>query len=180
MNRHMFRLGRLLLSLAAGAAVAGIAVGLAVAFNSDTLVSVGSPTSPFSQNKQYEPAVAIDADNPNILVAAANDNIDLEACNAGDDTTCPFSDGVGATGVYFSFNGGDTWTQPTYTGWTARNCTGAPGPDAPCAPHVGPVGGPPRGTTRTAWSRRATRRCSSVRDRIRTATSAGRTARGST
>jgi hypothetical protein len=134
---------RLLLNLAAGAAVAGIAVGLAGAFNSDTLVSVGSPTSPFSQNKQYEPAVAIDADNPNILVAAANDNIDNEACNAGDDTTCPFSDGVGTTGVYFSFNGGDTWTQPTYTGWTARNCTGAPGPDAPCAPQVGPVGGTP-------------------------------------
>jgi hypothetical protein len=65
---------RLLLSLAAGAAVAGIAVGHAEAFNPDTLVSVGSPTSPFSLNKQYEPAVAIDADNPNILVAGANDN----------------------------------------------------------------------------------------------------------
>ena len=171
---------RLLLSLAAGAAVAGIAVGLAGAFNPDTLVSVGSPPSPFSLNKQYEPAIAIDADNPNILVAAANDNIDNEACNAGDDTTCPFSDGIGTTGVYFSFNGGDSWTQPTYTGWTARNCTGAPGPDAPCAPQVGPVGGTPRGTTRTAWPRSATRRCPSVRDRIRTATSAGRTARGST
>jgi hypothetical protein len=132
---------KLLLNLAAGAAVAGIAVGLAGAFNPDTLVSVGSPTSPFSQNKQNEPAVAIDADNPNILVAGANDEIDNEACNAGDDTTCPlFTDAVGDTGVYFSFDGGDTWTQPTYMGWTAHNCTGAPGPDAPCAPQVGPIG----------------------------------------
>jgi hypothetical protein len=131
---------RLLLSLAAGAVVAGIAVGLAGAFNADTLVTVGSPTSPFSPNKQYEPAVAMDADNPNILVAGANENIDDENCNAGDDTTCPFTDGVGTTGVYFSFDRGDTWTQPTYTGWTARNCTGAPGPDAPCAPQVGPIG----------------------------------------
>jgi hypothetical protein len=45
---------RLLLSLAAGAAVAGIAVGLAGAFNPDTLVSVGPPTSPFTQNKQND------------------------------------------------------------------------------------------------------------------------------
>jgi hypothetical protein len=26
-------------------------------------------------------------------------------------------------------------------GWTARNCTGAPGPDAPCAPQFGTTGG---------------------------------------
>jgi hypothetical protein len=52
---------------------AGITVGLAGAFNSDTLVSVGSPTSPFSQNKQYEPAVAIDADNPNIREGRVSD-----------------------------------------------------------------------------------------------------------
>ena len=29
-------------------------------------------------------------------------------------------------GVYFSFNGGSSWTQPTYTGWTARDCLGPP------------------------------------------------------
>jgi hypothetical protein len=112
------------------------------AFSSDMLVTVGSPTSPFTQNKQNEPAIAVDANHPNILAAGSNDEIDLEACNAGDPTTCPFTPGVGTSGIYFSFDSGTSWTQPTYAGWTARQCIGAPG--FTCTPGLGPIGTLPK------------------------------------
>ncbi len=112
---------------------------VAATHGGDTLVSVGGPSTPFMPNRQNEPALAVDANHPNILVAGANDLIDNEQCNAGDPTTCEFTPGVGAAGVYFSFDSGDSWTQPTYTGLTARNCVGP----AECKPEVGPIGTPP-------------------------------------
>jgi hypothetical protein len=117
------------------AALAGAAPG------TDSMVTVGSQPSPFAQNKQNEPAMAIDANHPNIVVAGSNDNIDMEDCNSGADNTCPFTPGVGVSGVYFSFDSGNHWTQPTYTGWSARNCHGVPGPDPGCSPVAGgPIG----------------------------------------
>ena len=129
------------LVIVAVAALIAAPAGPALAFNSDTRVSVGSPSTPFSQNKQNEPAVTIDANHPTVLASGANDEIDEEACNAGTDNTCPFTPGVGVSGVSFSFNSGDSWFQPTYTGWSARNCLGAVGDaDPPCQPQVGPIG----------------------------------------
>src|ERR687897_1593438 len=114
------------------------APGALAVHGGDREVTVGSNDLVFSQNKQNEPAVAMDASRPNILAAGANDNIDMEACNAGDPTTCPFTPNVGGSGIMFSFNSGDSWVQPTYTGWTARHCVGPPG--FTCTPQVGPIG----------------------------------------
>jgi hypothetical protein len=123
-----------------------IVVGVAAATpnGSDTLVTVGSPSTPFSQNKQNEPAVAVNPNDPSIAAAGANEEVDMEACNNRSDVTCPFTTGVGTSGVYFSDTGGSSWIQPTYTGWTARDCLGLVGtssdPADNCDPHSGPIG----------------------------------------
>ena len=88
-------------------------------------MTVGSPGSPFPQNKQNEPAVAIDPLNPSIAVAGANDEIDVAPCVG---SSCPFTPGVGTSGIYFSSTGGASWSQPTYTGWSARTGTAKVGP----------------------------------------------------
>jgi hypothetical protein len=122
-----------------------VAVAAATAPGSDTLVTVGSPPSPFSQNKQNEPAVAVNPIDPSIAAAGANEEIDEEACNNRSDTTCPFTAGVGTSGIYFSDDSGSSWMQPEYTGWSARACLGLPGdnpgnPADNCDPSVGPIG----------------------------------------
>lgn len=105
-----------------------------------SLVSVGSPTGTTPQNHQNEPAVAMDAHQPNVLAAGSNDFLDWQPCPQAAATqagTCRGSDAeVGLSGIYFSFDSGHTWVQPTYTGLTSRDCS----PTAACTPHMGPIG----------------------------------------
>ena len=129
-----------LVAISACALIAS-APGALATHGGDREVTVASNDAIFSQNKQNEPAIAVDANHPNVLAAGSNDNIDMEACNAGNDTTCPFTPDVGGSGIYFSFDSGDTWIQPEYTGLTARGCLGEVGPDDPdCVPEQGPIG----------------------------------------
>src|SRR4051794_3435259 len=109
--------------VALGCATALVVPSAAMA---DTLVSVGSNPSPFPQNKQNEPAVAVDPLHTNIVLAGSNDEIDEPHCV---DNSCPFVQGIGNTGVYWSDTSGATWSQPAYTGYSAR--TGAGGAEGP-------------------------------------------------
>jgi hypothetical protein len=108
-------------------------------------VSVGSPAGHTPQNHQNEPAIAMDAHNPDFLIAGANDFIDLQPCprdtaiqraNCEDFTAAGFTPGIGISGVYFSFDRGRQWIQPSYTGWSDRRCE----PETLCVGEVGPIG----------------------------------------
>src|SRR5256714_11649647 len=112
--------------------IAGLLPGPASATPSP-LVTVGSPAGSTPQNHQNEPAVAVDAAHPNVLAAGVNDFVDWRPCPQDDATqrgNCfdAADNPVGLSGVYFSFDKGHTWIQPTYTGLTARDCR----PSGPC------------------------------------------------
>jgi hypothetical protein len=132
-----------------GAIALLVGVAAATPNANDVLVTNGSPASPFAQNKQNEPAVAVNPNDPSIAAAGVNEEIDIEACNNRSDVTCPFTFGVGTSGVYFSNDSGNAWNQPTYTGLSARDCLGVVGtqpanPADNCDPSQGPIGTLPR------------------------------------
>jgi hypothetical protein len=126
------------------AAVPGTQAAGAASTATGALVSVGSPTGNHPENAQNEPALAVDPTAPNILAAGANDLVDMQPCSQKAATTAgacsfplgTFNLGVGLMGVYFSFNSGHSWTQPTYQGLTAAGCSPTV---EPCTPQVGPI-----------------------------------------
>ena len=95
------------------------------------LVTVASPTGLHPRNAQNEPALAVDPTRTTVLAAGGNDLVDMQPCSQAASTTrgaCSFplgtfTRGVGLTGIYFSFDSGNSWTQPTYTGLTAADCS---------------------------------------------------------
>jgi hypothetical protein len=96
------------------------------AVSGDSKVTVGSPSTPYLPNGSNEPALAMDANAPAVLAAGANDLVDNSPCNG---SSCDLTPDIGISGIYFSFDSGGTWTQPTYSGLTAQNGT----------THVGPI-----------------------------------------
>jgi hypothetical protein len=95
--------------------------------SADSKVSVGSPSTPYLPNASNEPALAIDPTRPAVLAVGANDLVDSAPCKG---SSCDLTPDIGISGVYFSFDSGATWTQPTYpNGLTAQNGT----------THVGPI-----------------------------------------
>jgi hypothetical protein len=118
---------RLAKLLALVSVTAALAVPVtAGAQTAETLVSVAGPTTPYLPNAVNEPALAIDANNPDVLAAGANDLVDSAPCKG---SSCDLTPDIGISGIYFSLNGGESWTQPTYSGLTAQNGT----------THVGPI-----------------------------------------
>jgi hypothetical protein len=137
---------RSLVCLLTAVVIVGLGAGFspAGAVATQALVSVGSPSNQHPQNAQNEPALAVDASRPDVLAAGANDLVDMQPCSRQAATTASacsfplgtFNLGVGLGGVYFSFDRGHTWTQPTYTGLTAADCSPTV---EPCTPHLGPI-----------------------------------------
>jgi hypothetical protein len=148
-------------SLTALAAVAGLTVTLTGSSMSQAteswrparataaLVSVASPAGVYQRNLQAMPTMAVDPVHTHVLAATANDLIDMQPCSreaAINGASCgtpanpqsggTFNKGVSYSGLYFSFDRGHRWTQPTYQGLTAAGC------DAmvePCTPQPGPI-----------------------------------------
>lgn len=121
---------RSIVPLAALLAIGAGAVPVSAA-GADVRVNVANPPAPFPTDKSAEAAIAINPTSPDMVAAGAFDEVDEARCGTAQSTAsspCPFVSGVGTSGVYFSYDRGHTWVQPTYNGWTAVSGTAGTGP----------------------------------------------------
>jgi hypothetical protein len=116
---------RIVLVLLVALTAALVLPTLAHAQTREAKVSVAGPTTPYLPNAVNEPALAIDANTTTVLAAGANDLVDSAPCNR---SSCDLTPDIGISGIYFSLDEGATWTQPAYTGLTARSGTTQVGP----------------------------------------------------
>jgi hypothetical protein len=115
-----------ILAALAVSALAGAVSSESKGTSAESKVTVGSPSTPYLPDGSNEPGLAMDANHPAVLAAGANDLVDNSPCKG---SSCDLTPDIGISGIYFSFDSGGTWTQPTYTGLTAQNGTS----------HVGPI-----------------------------------------
>src|SRR5258708_115292 len=90
--------------------LAGVSPAQAATLNFNSQANLVQ-ASPFPQNKQNEPSIAQNPTNRMQLIAGSNDEIDEPPCHGGTTPGCPFTFGVGGSGVYVSNDGGATWKQ---------------------------------------------------------------------
>ena len=91
MRKSRFALLAAVLSLIASAALSSPA-GAQVA---ETKVSVAGPTTPYLPNAVNEPALAVDANHPQVLAAGANDLVDSSPCKG---SSCDLTPDIGISG----------------------------------------------------------------------------------
>ena len=119
------RLRNATVAATAGLLVAGIGLPALAASSTDSQANnpqvAGDPSSNAGAvcptNKQNEPTIAVNPQNPDYLIAGSNDEQQQPACGPGLvrgaqalPNDCSFFPGVGTSGVYTSDDGGSTWT----------------------------------------------------------------------
>ena len=129
------------------AALALGAIGVPAAHSApavDALVSVASPPTTTRGTPRTNPRWPSTPPRPDVLAAGANDLVDMQPCSRQASTTAAacsfplgtFNLGVGLAVCTSRSTAGHTWTQPTYCGLTAADCSPTV---EPCTPHVGPI-----------------------------------------
>ena len=93
----------------------------------ESKVTVGSPSTPYLPNGSNEPALAMDANHPEVLAAGANDLVDNAPCQG---SSCDLTPDIGISGhLLLLRQRRDRGPNRPTPGLTAQNGTTHVGPD---------------------------------------------------